>query len=135
MNLALESANTLAISLSRKNLEGLLWLLDNKDETPQAMRRIDDGRQLIIIAEENDVHYNDARVRQNSLGVSGATAWPVQSFGEVHEAPEAAGNAAGNGGAARGAVTVETGVGRFTSLTEARSAHVTAPEIEDARPS
>lgn len=75
MQVALSSDTTFAVSLSRKNLEGLLELLDDRNETPQIMRRLEDGRMLMVIAEENETHYEGR--------VSGASA-PSQVYGESH---------------------------------------------------
>lgn len=55
----------LTITLSRRNLEGLLVQLDNvrgkEGDAAQIMRRID-GLTLLVVAEENDAHYGDRHV-------------------------------------------------------------------------
>lgn len=65
----------ITVSLSRRNLEGLLAQLDTNEstsDTSQIMRR-DGDTLLIVVAEENEKHYGD-----RPAGASG----PGQRYGE-----------------------------------------------------
>ena len=58
MDIVSTTSGLTAVSLSRQNLEGLLQQLDEGASQAQIMRAIDDGR-LVVIAQEDDVHYGD----------------------------------------------------------------------------
>jgi len=86
MNVNTNLDNLVVLSLSRKNLEGLIHQLDEdkKGDPAQIMRRIDETL-FIVVAEENDVHYNSTSREAKVRGESGS-AHKSQTYGEAHAA-------------------------------------------------
>ena len=57
MRIIVKGENVIEVSLSRKNIESLLYMLDNRDKARPALAREDDDCVLLVVAEENDEHY------------------------------------------------------------------------------
>ena len=77
MKLEANLERLITVSLSRKNLEGLLSQLDANSGTTEAsqiMRR-DEDVLVIVVAEENEKHY-----AERASGASG----PGQTYRETH---------------------------------------------------
>lgn len=86
MNVNTNLDDIIVVSLSRKNLEGLLLQLDEakKGDPAQIMRRSSECL-FIVVAEENDVHYTSTD-REEDVRVSSGTSHSSQKYGEVHAA-------------------------------------------------
>jgi hypothetical protein len=84
MNLAANMENLITITVSRKNIEGLLSQLDTKakNESAQIMRKSGDTL-LILVAEENDDHYASVKRDEEAQGRSGSSG-PGQEYAEAH---------------------------------------------------
>ena len=79
------STDILTVTLSRRNLEGLLEQLDDGVRTPQLMRRTDAGL-LIVIAEEDSAHYHSEAREEAARGAAGESVLGV-GYGEEIPAP------------------------------------------------
>ena len=85
MNIDTQLEGTTVVSLSRRNLVGLLSQLDEGDSPAQIMRHTNAGL-VIVYAEEDSVHYNSADREANARGYAGQSA-PDQPFAERIEGP------------------------------------------------
>lgn len=76
------STDILSVSLSRRNLEGLLRQLDEgkRGDPAQLMRRTDGGL-LIVVAEEDSVHYHSDAREAEAQGRAGESD-PGVGYGE-----------------------------------------------------
>jgi hypothetical protein len=65
MNAIVDPAGTIGITLSRRNLVALLSKLDEPRSARTLLRRLEDGRLLVVTAESDAEHYAE----RNSVGV------------------------------------------------------------------
>lgn len=72
MNINTKLDGIIAVSLSRRNLEGLIRQLDEKKkgDPAQLMRKTDAGL-ILLIAEEDNVHYNSPEREERARGEAG----------------------------------------------------------------
>ena len=58
MNVTVDEYGTIIVILSRRNLQTLLLKLDVEDSM-KTLTRATEGGYLMVVAEENDIHYGD----------------------------------------------------------------------------
>ena len=54
-----EESSQVVVSLSRRNIENLLHMLDNRDKVVPALSGRDNHIEILVMPEEDDVHYAD----------------------------------------------------------------------------
>ena len=86
MNVNDKLDNIVHVSLSRRNLEGLIFQLDEakKGDPAQIMRRIDENL-YIVSAEEDALHYHSSDRNVEARGRAGSSA-SSQAYDETIEA-------------------------------------------------
>jgi hypothetical protein len=71
MNIKKSDDNTTYVTLSRRNLQQLLNMLDKKVGRPCLTRLLGEGRVLLVQAEEDVEHYNSEDREQAVRGIAG----------------------------------------------------------------
>jgi len=65
-----ENMQMVHVSLSRRNIENLLHMLDNRDKSRPSLSARDNDIEILIEAQEDDEHYVDGRP-------AGAMSWEL----------------------------------------------------------